>query len=868
MGLLDQKNRKTILVIGILIVFFIIALWLRLVPLFSAGAADPLTMVASDDPIYNLRQVEQLLANFPAYAWFDAMSQYPAGTSIYWGPLFTFLLAFACLITGAATRPEIISTTLLVGPVLGAAMVPVMYFFGKWMDDWKTGIFAAGFTAIVTGQFYFRSYYGYIDHHIAEVFFATIFSMLYVYALIVAKDTPVDLKKTETFKKILFISTLAGIAYFLGLLVMPTMILFALIAGFFTVVQFVIDVFRDRSGLYLLLINTVVFSVAGIGLVLFGFKDPGVSLSTYSIGHIYAYIALVAGTCALYFIARYLKGRPAYYYPVAIAGCAAGGAAVLWLFNPQVYNLLVSSMFAFFGQYAVTDTVLEARGWSPDAAWIVFNYGFILMAGGALVLIYRNMRDEHPEQIFVLVWSLVMLVATWQHVRYEYYLAINIVLLAAICMGYACERGGKDLFRFTASRIKATPKEDVTDANRDEGKKGKKQKKDLKTDAQFHSKNYLPAAMLVIAIGVAALFVWSSVSVSYSEASSVHLRMNGDWKESLEWMGNNTPDSGVSYLEIYDQTAFTYPNESYGVMSWWDYGHMITYIAQRIPNANPFQAGVAGPNGSAAYFTSTDEGKANAILDALNTRYIITDIEMDDGKFPAIATWNDPANGYTIAPPPYRMELFIPQDTSTDRLASAVFSAQPYYLTMVSRLHNFDGSHTSPSAVYYLEYADPAITGTPLPVVTAGDLMNATTATSQAEAFNRDAKPGYHAAVFGRSLVEPADTVPALRHYRLVHESPTNVYRNGTPDVRYVKVFEYVPGARIRGEGMIEVPVKTNTGREFVYRQESINGEFVVPYATSGSSGEVVATGKYRIIATGHEYDVPESAVMQGTEIR
>ena len=49
------------------------------------------------------------------------------------------------------------------------------------------------------------------------------------------------------------------------------------------------------------------------------------------------------------------------------------------------------------------------------------------------------------------------------------------------------------------------------------------------------------------------------------------------------------------YYTIYDKNSFTYPNSSYGVMSWWDYGHMITYIAQRIPNANPFQAGVSGP---------------------------------------------------------------------------------------------------------------------------------------------------------------------------------------------------------------------------------------------------------------------------------
>ncbi|MCJ7794512.1 MAG: oligosaccharyl transferase, archaeosortase A system-associated, partial [Methanoregulaceae archaeon] len=112
--------------------------------------------------------------------------------------------------------------------------------------------------------------------------------------------------------------------------------------------------------------------------------------------------------------------------------------------------------------------------------------------------------------------------------------------------------------------------------------------------------------------------------------------------------------------------------------------------------------------------------------------------------------------------------------------------------------------------------------------------------------------------------VEP---VPALRHYRLVHESPTNVFAVETPDIRYVKVFEYVEGARIRGEGIIEVPLESNTGRLFTYRQQSTSGEFIVPYSTSGSPYGVKALGKYRIAHTGQEFDVPENAVVRGLTI-
>ena len=124
--------------------------------------------------------------------------------------------------------------------------------------------------------------------------------------------------------------------------------------------------------------------------------------------------------------------------------------------------------------------------------------------------------------------------------------------------------------------------------------------------------------------------------------------MNGDWRESLEWMGNNTPDTGVNYFTIYDKKTFQYPDTSYGVMSWWDYGHMITYIAKRIPNANPFQQGVAGSTGSAAYFMAESEDGANSIADTIGTRYVITDIEMDEaiqGKFWAMATWYNTSLG-------------------------------------------------------------------------------------------------------------------------------------------------------------------------------------------------------------------------------
>jgi len=90
---------------------------------------------------------------------------------------------------------------------------------------------------------------------------------------------------------------------------------------------------------------------------------------------------------------------------------------------------------------------------------------------------------------------------------------------------------------------------------------------------------------------------------------------------------------------------------------------------------------------------------------------------------------------------------------------------------------------------------------------------------------------------------------------------------DGPIDVKYVKIFEYVPGARIKGDGIIELPLVSNTGRAFVYRQQSTNGEFVVPYSTEGNPYDVRATGKYKITGTGRQISVSEDAIMRGLQI-
>lgn len=150
---------------------------------------------------------------------------------------------------------------------------------------------------------------------------------------------------------------------------------------------------------------------------------------------------IVIATGILAYHARFMKGRPWYQYPLSLAGI--GILVVIFLVSlvPAVYSVLIAGLFNFFGQQAVTLTVQEARPWDTALAWMTFQYGLVLMALGMAAVIYRNWREEHPDQIYVLVWSVIMLFSTWQHIRYQYFLAVNIAILSAFAVGTALDRG-------------------------------------------------------------------------------------------------------------------------------------------------------------------------------------------------------------------------------------------------------------------------------------------------------------------------------------------------------------------------------------------------------------------------------------------
>jgi len=867
------KNKR-VLVAAFLVICMVAAFWIRVIPAASFSYPDYLGG-AEPDIWYNLRQIEVMVHHFPQYNWFDPMTAFPAGKTVDWGPLFPCTAAILAILSGAATRPDLMAATSYMGPIVAVALVPVVFLLGKHIWDSWAGLIAALFITVGTFALYYRTTYGYIDHHGMETLLSTVFVLSYLCALYYAKAHPPSGSDIHTYVRPALIAALAGVAFALGLMNMPTMILFALVVAIFTVAAFILHAITRTSSDYLLIVNVITFLVVLIALPLIGMNMESLALSQYSPGQFLCYLFLIVGTFVLWFLGKVTKNVMTYLVAIVLVL-----VAMVALLNFSGSTLIADALSLFFGQESDVATIQEMQGYEVRFAILSYNYGIVLAAGGFIALLWKTWTSKDFRLVFLAIWSLVMAIATLQHRRFEYYFAVNFALLSGIAVSWIISTTGREvlshvektreyLFPAGEGKPEGLPEKQVRTGKKPQ-KKARAKMESTREKKGHRQKITLPVIAKTILFGIVlllvALFVVYSVNNDLTYASNPKPYMTeADWVETLLWLKETTPEPGVDYFGTYDKATFTYPNEAYGVMAWWDYGHYITFIAGRIPNTNPFQDNLEGSTGAAAFYIAQDETTAEKILSRARSRFILTDTRIVSQKFHAIAEWHNSTAGIH----PYRKWLYFPDRERIDLLKAIAFNTPEYYRTMVARLHLNDGSATDPTTAYYMEYQEQS--GYLYPVITSSEEIEVTAGMQKADTFNSHALPGTGAAVLSSQVMYPLEDLPALRHFRLVHESTgdsRNVYAEGSdPRLRatpLIKVFEYVKGARIEGDGTIEVGIVSNTGREFTYRQKSVNGSFIVPYTTSGNTWEVRTKGNYRIVETGKEIAVSEDDVTKG----
>ena len=810
-----------------------VSLWIRMRTYDSVFLSNGFVRFLTNDAWYHMRTLNVLLENYPHRMFFNPMTNYPNGSYIHFGPLFDQMMAITSLILGLGSpSQDLVNTVGAYFPaVLGALTVIPVYYIGKYLGGRKTGILAAILIAFAPGQFLQRSLLGFTDHHVAESLFSTLFIMFFMLAIITAKKKNLRFedvlnKNLSVIKEPLIYSVIAGVMYSAYQLSWPGASLFLLVAMVYAVVQYVLDNFHGESGDYLGFTGIITFLVSAILILPFIHPDMGFSMYYYTWFHVAAAIGAMAGFAALSFVQREFKKRnlKTYYYPVVILGLGILALLATKIVSPSIFSLIINAPNSVFGvlkggaatigeassMFYYGDTFTLSKAFSNFTA-----SGFFASILGMIVLLVGIFRKAKPEEVLVLIWSLLMFFAIYGQNRFAYYYSINVSVLSAYLGGLLLEK--------------------VKWSQLDE-----KFKETVKSPADLPGfLKYIKIEQVLAVLAIAAVLVYPAFGAAL-EQSTASGDPNEPWIEACLWLKSYTPDPGMDYNAIYeapeDGESFDYPDSAYGVMSWWDYGHYIETIGHRMPNANPFQAGIGGRGssinetnmpGAAPFFTAQSEEEATSVLEAVDpdpekagARYIVSDVEMATGKFYAMTAWTLDTEGY-----------YQPYWTGS---SYQYLPSTRYFNSMESRLHILDGNGLKQYRLVHETWA----------YQTQGEVLY---------------KQVYN-FLYGSSIPEV--------------------------DTGYVKIFEYVKGARITGTASPEETVNINTtiltgqGRTFEYSQSTTSDsegryEFIVPYSTEGPiSGETqfdtAPAGPYVVSYgdTTEEVRVSEEAVLKGEEVK
>lgn len=805
----------------------IIAFILRVFPVFSGTLIPGQYMPSEPDVLYHLRQVEIMVHHFPGYPWFDPMTYYPTGTMIQWGPLFSSLGAIASLLTGAEDRSAIMATVSWLPPLLFCMVIPVIYGIGRVIRGRMCGIVAAVCMSIMPGMIFYRSYFGFFDHHIAEVLTTSAFILFYLIALKRSEDP------RHTISSLIIPSCAAGVCYAAAVLTIPVVCIYALITVIFTFFLILHALLhhdtRKISDLSIINIGgflPAVFALTGIGI-----HFPEWYLNGYSVLQPVMYMGICMVTPTVLLFRRLLRNYSIRTTFTVISGIIVAIALLCTMYPPITYApvyhlrqlLLVSDL---------QSTVSESGPWNLVDAAVTYQGGILLVIAGMVILIISLRRSFQATNLFLCISALVLTLATIQHWRFEYYLGVIWAVLIAIPLSNAI------------STLNS-----VSDSVCRINVKKKNARKSLPGEINILHLFFRSHPLQGILILIGVLFLVGSFSADLSWHPEP---FNSDWEEVLTWMAKNTPDPGYNKHQIYNPDEFIQPDTSYGVMSWWGIGHAITEIAGRSPFTNPFQQGTFL---SARFLCESDEESAVSLFSIMKGRYIITDTRMISSVFPNIETWNVGGKGIL-----YHLDI-KPSGIST-------LIAPAYYLSLAPRLHIYDGSMADPDEVILATYQPNSHQSDGKTILGSQVNLKRESYQDAIRIQNESRKSGEGILIGQSDISQPTVPISALRHFRLLYESHTmtdsGIKVNGTParTFSFAKIFEYVPGAVVPGEGIISLTLRTNIGREFTYQQKSINGSFVLPYPTDSCSGEVCPVGVYRIKETNQTIQVNESDII------
>jgi dolichyl-diphosphooligosaccharide--protein glycosyltransferase len=801
---------------------------------------------SGNDPWYHLRQVTYTVRNYPSVMPFDVWTQFPYGTSVgQFGTLYDQIVATVALIVGLGTPDQqTVAMTLLYAPAAFGTLIAIpTYLLGRRLQGRVAGLVAAAVLALLPGLILRRGLVGTADHNIAEPFFQAFAVLGMAVALAVAaRERPVweqfAAREFDALRPVLGWSTLAGVAVALYLWTWPPGVLLIGIFGVFFALFLSLRYVRGGSPEHAAVAGAVTMGITALlALVPFGTVafDP---VRPSLVQPVFA--ALVAGGCVfMAWLAREWDARDLnrWGYPALVFGLIALLAVLTALLAPDVFGMIVNNLerFVGFSAGAGTRTIAEAQPMPMTFNAVFGQYGltFFVAVFAAVLILGRALsgNEADPEEGLVLVWFVFMTAAAFTQVRFNYYLAVPVAVLSGYALGWGVTALGAGEPIRSFSDVEA-----------------------------YQVMVALLVAMIVfvpLAVPVTSQSTYKPTAPDVGQSASPGADVLR-WNQALQWMETETPAEGhyggagnadqLRHYGTYPKVDdYDYPAGSYGVLSWWDYGHWITVLGERIPNANPFQQGARRV---ANFLLAPNESDAAAVLaemdeDDAETRYVMVDWMMvtPGSKFGAPTVFY---NRYDARTTDFRKALL--QRTENGYRFGRWIRTQRYYDSMMVRLYRYHGSAQRPAPVV-VDWSRVTPNGRYLLPPEEGRAIRRFDNMSAAREFLQQDRTSQLGGVGNF----PSEYVPALEHYRLVKTSsatmPTRrAYSEGLlrSSPAYVKVFERVPGATVQGEAPANTTVTASVrmdipslGTTFTYVQREEVGpdgtfNMTLPYSTTG----------------------------------
>ena len=855
------------------------------------------------DSWYHWRATSWMVENVPWTLSFESWTGFPDGTAPgQFGTMFDQIVVVVSLILGLGSpgQSDVLMAALATVPALAALVAVPVYYLGKHLGTRVGGLAGAGLLALFTGEFFTRSTAGQFQHHAAEALFMAIAVFAVVVALTVAeRERPVWelVRKGEwaSLRRPTVYAAAAGLAVTLYIWVWPPGIVLVGILGLYFVLQLSVDQVRGRSPDHLAYVGVVSMAVVAVGTAA-RIEQPGFSAT--GLDFFQPTLALlVAGGCVfMAAVARLWEANslPRWSYPAAIVVSVLGALGGLAVVLPDVPQTLLNNLTGRIVPFGQSESALTVAEIDPPneffTDYVQDEYGWAFYTGllALPVLVVQSVLrpEKRGRYLFVLVWALVLISMGMTQVRFNYYLAVGVAVLNAHLVGFLTAGIGFP--------------ESVDDIG----------------ESLANSQAYLQ--VMVVVLVVTAVFIPLLPPVASTTPMSVGDETGPSpdgvvWEGSNEWLAENTPAVGnyggadnaaeLDYDGRYgwpEGGSFDYPEGAYGVMSWWDYGHLITVQGNRIPHANPFQQNARS---ASAFLTAQNESQAELYLDAIaageevthesneselrqaveesnsppGIQYVMIDDETATGKFSAITAWTGPDYFEYLD----EEERTFLEGTGENRTQNPreVFVGEDYYDTMTARLYLEDADGLEH---YRLVRESPRYS-----IVGFFGNLQTSQRIGVVEDFTNAPREN------GTSLANTSETFSQAR-------AGDFAVPLGTQDIHdpyvtsTVKTFERVEGATLTGEtaldGTVEasVTLRTASNRTFTYSQsteiEDGSYELTVAYPTEETLGpddgyanaSVRANSTYTLTgfdASGEAIEeatnvtVPEAAVQNGKRL-